>query len=475
MCALRAWTVVALVPCGALAASEGRGAAPSPTFRPSPQQEAFLDELERDTFRFFWEASPDDTGLTPDRAPGSDVSSVAGVGFALTSYLIGVERGYVSRGDAARRTLATLETLWNARQGPAARGVAGHRGLFYHFLDGRHAHRAYESELSTIDTALLMSGVLSAEVYFDREVDVERSIRTIADRLYRRVEWAWASSPGRPPLLGMGWTPEAGFLDVDWSGYNEGMILYVLALGSPSHAIDARAWEAWTRSYRWDGDRESGHVAFGPLFGHQYSHAWIDFRGIQDAYMRAKGSDYFVNSVRATNANRDYCIANPRGWKGYGELVWGLTASDGPAPGNPGAVDAAGFRSYWARGAGPGGGDDGTIAPSAAGGSVAFAPEIAIPTLMHLRGRFGDRLYAKYGFTDAFNLSYPARSGGEGWFDQQYLAIDQGPILLMVENYRSGFVWNLLKRSPYVREGLRKAGFTGGWLDAVATRTASSR
>jgi hypothetical protein len=355
--------------------------------------------------------------------------------------------------------------------------VGGHRGLFYHFVDGRRGLRAYDSELSTIDTALLMAGVLSAQVYFDRDDDVERRIRTVSDSLYRRVEWDWASSPRAPPLLSMGWTPEQGFIEADWSGYNEAMILYVLALGSPTHAIDPRSWQEWTRTYRWDGDGESAHVSFGPLFGHQYSHVWIDFRGIQDAYMRSKGSDYFVNSVRATHANRDHCIANPRGWKGYGGLVWGLTASDGPVPGQPGAVDGAGFRSYWARGAGPGGfEDDGTIAPTAAGGSVAFAPEVSIPTLMHLRERFGDRIYGPHGFKDAFNLSYAAEAGGEGWFDDQHLAIDQGPILLMVENYRSGFVWDLLKRSPYVADGLRKAGFTGGWLDATnATLAAIAR
>jgi hypothetical protein len=477
MCALYACALAASAPGGALAAGTVTlSDAVSPhAFRPSPQQQSFLDQLERDTFRFFWEASPAETGLTPDRAPGSDVASVAGIGFALTSYLVGAERGYVSRAAAAARTLTTLETLWNAPQGPAASGVSGYHGLFYHFLEGRHASRTYDSEVSTIDTALLMAGVLSAQVYFDRPDPVEQSIRTIADRLYRRVDWAWASSPRRRPLLSMGWTPERGFIEWDWSGYNEGMILYVLALGSPTHAVDAHSWEEWTRSYRWDGGAESAHVVFGPLFGHQYSHAWIDFRGIQDAYMRSKGSDYFKNSVRATHANRDYCIANPRGWKGYGELVWGLTASDGPVEGKPGAVDVEGFRSYWARGAGPGdAADDGTIAPTAAGGSVAFAPEVTIPTLMHLRERFGDRIYTRYGFKDAFNLSYRPRAGGEGWFDDQYLAIDQGPILLMVENLRSGLVWDLLKRSPYVTDGLRKAGFTGGWLDATVARSAGA-
>jgi len=435
-------------------------------YQPSAQQQAFLEELQRDTFRFFWEASPSMNGLTPDRSPGGDVSSVAAVGFALTSYLVGVERGYVTRAEAAARTRATLETLWRAAQGPGADGVAGHHGLFYHFLDGRQCVRAWGSELSTIDTALLMAGVLSSQAYFDRDEEQERAIRLLADGLYRRVDWAWASSPRHPPLLSMGWSPEAGFLDVDWRGYNEGMLLYVLALGSPTHPVDPRAWEDWTSSYQWEAANGPPHVTFGPLFGHQYSHVWIDFRGIQDHVMQAKKTDYFTNSVLATYANRAYCIANPGRWKGYGELAWGLTASDGPLDERR-AQDggASPFHAYWARGA-DASWDDGTIAPTAVGGSVPFAPEVAIPTLVSLRERFGDRLYGPYGFRDAFNLSYPDAAGA-GWFDDQYLAIDEGPILLMVENYRTGFVWELLKKSAYVTDGLRRAGFSGGWLDAT--------
>ena len=481
MCALYAGMLLALLPGGASAdAKAGPDQAAGQPYRPSPQQQAFLDRLERDTFKFFWEASPSDTGLTPDRAPGSDLSSVAAVGFALTSYLVGVERGYVTRAEAAARTLATLETLWRAPQGPAADGVAGYNGLFYHFLDGHDGVRSDQSELSTIDTALLMAGVLSSQAYFDREDETERSIRLLSDRLYRRVDWAWAYSPQHRPLLSMGWSPERGFIDVDWRGYNEGMLLYVLALGSPTHPIDPQAWEEWTRSYRWERSYGPPHVTFGPLFGHQYSHVWIDFRGIQDRYMRSKRSDYFANSVRATYANRAYCIANPGRWKGYGELVWGLTASDGPLDAAGDARASAGampFHAYWARGAGPGASwDDGTIAPTAAGGSVPFAPEAAIPTLVNFRDRFGDRLYGQYGFKDAFNLSYPDKSGApQGWFDKQYLAIDQGPILLMIENYRTGFVWELLKKSAYVTAGLRKAGFTGGWLASLADQKAVAR
>ena len=444
-------------------------AAPSAAdaYRPSPREAAFLEQLQRDTFRYFWDASPPETGLTPDRS-ASDLSSVAAVGFALTAYAVGAERGWVGRSEAAARTLTTLETLWRLPQGPAAEGVAGHHGLFYHYLEGRDGCRRGGAELSTIDTALLMAGVLAAGAYFDREDEAERAIRLRADQLYRRVDWAFAYSSRHPPLLSMGWSPETGFIDYDWRGYNEGMILYILALGSPTHPVDPRAWEEWTRTYRWQDLYGPPHVIFGPLFGHQYSHVWIDFRGIQDGYMREKGSDYFLNSVRATYANRAYCIANPGGWKGYGEMLWGLTASDGP----PRVTDLvstekAPYLAYGARGTGrDAGGDDGTIAPTAVGGSVPFAPELTIPTLLSLRDTYGDRVYGKYGFKDAFNLSYPNAGGeGRGWFDEDYLGIDQGPILLMIENYRTGFVWDLLKRSEYVVAGLRRAGFSGGWLD----------
>jgi hypothetical protein len=460
--------LLASAPARAVGASSATEPAPARPFQPSTDQLQFLDSVQRDTFEFFWRAAGPGR-LTPDRAPGPDVASVAGVGFALTSYLVGIERGWITRTDGAARTRATLETLWRAPQGPDAEGVSGHRGLYYHFVDGRDALRADGSELSTIDTALLMAGVLSAQVFFDRDDAVEGRIRDLADQLYRRVDWAWTGSLRDEALLGMGWTPEDGFLDDDWRGYNEAMLLYVLALGSPTHAIAPEAWEAWTRTYRWDEGGGAPHVAFAPLFGHQYSHVWIDFRGIQDRYMREKGIDYFVNSTRATYANRAYCLANPQGWRGYGEGVWGLTASDGPPAGgarrtrdgrNP-------FHGYWARGAAGAhdAADDGTIAPTAAGGSVPFAPEVTIPTLMAMRERFGARVYGPWGFKDAFNLSYPGGTDGEaGWFDDQHLAIDQGPILLMIENYRTGFVWDLMKRSPYVVAGLTRAGFTGGWL-----------
>jgi hypothetical protein len=316
---------------------------------------------------------------------------VAAIGFGLTAYPIGVERGWVTREDARKRVLATLRFLSSAPQGPSSRGVTGYRGFFYHFLDVKTGERFETVELSTIDTTLLLAGVLLCQSYFDGESSEESEIRSLAESLYGRIEWDWAQL--RPPLVNHGWRPDTGFLPHDWGdgGYDESMIFYVLALGSPTHPIAPEAWELITANFEWTRFYGQEYIPFNALFGHQYSHVWIDFRGIQDEYMRAKQSDYFVNSVRATYANRAYCIANPGKWKGYGELVWGLTASDGPGPVHA-DPDGTPFRAYWARAPGPDSShDDGTLAPTAVGGSVPFAPEVAIPTLMHLRDRFGDR------------------------------------------------------------------------------------
>lgn len=265
----------------------------------------------------------------------------------------------------------------------------------------------------------------------------------------------------------MGWHPEKGFLDARWKGYNEGMIIYVLALGSPTHAIPAESWKTWTSTYQWANYYGQEMVNFGPLFGHQYSHMYIDFKGIQDDYMRNKGIDYFENSRRATIANREYCIQNPAGYIGYSTSIWGLTACDGPGNDNKSNPNIA-FMGYGARGAAQWYvQDDGTIAPTAAGGSVPFAPEICLPALKAMKQKHGKMIYDRYGFKDAFNLSIVNKDGTQGWVDQDYLGIDEGPIIIQLENYESGLVWNLMKKNPYIIAGLKKAGFEGGWLDKI--------
>jgi hypothetical protein len=446
---------------------------PLPPGQLTVRQTAFLDTLEQRTFTWFWEKSDASNGLTPDRWPTKSFSSVAAVGFALTAYPIGVERGYVSRTAAADRVLSTLRFMYNAPQGPQATAVTGYKGFFYHFLDMQTGYRFEQVELSTIDTSLLLAGILFCQSYFTTATPTESAIRAYADSIYLRVDWQWVRP--QAPLVSMGWKPENGFINSDWHGLNEGMIVYILGLGSPTHPIDPAAWTEWMRTYNWADFYGYQHVNFAPLFGHQYSHIWIDFRGIQDAYMRAKGIDYFENSRRATYSQRAYATANPDGWKDYGPDIWGLTAGDGPFDttivinGQPRK-----FFTYAARGAAAGEiRDDGTIAPTAAGGSIAFAPEIAIPALIKMREKYGDDLFSTYGFFDDFDPTL----GGDikprygkvvpalGWFDTDYLGIDQGPIIAMIENYRSDLIWKTMRKNPYIVSGLRRAGFTGGWLD----------
>jgi hypothetical protein len=279
----------------------------------------------------------------------------------------------------------------------------------------------------------------------------------------------------RSPAIAMGWRPEAGFIEHDWIGYNEAMIVILLALGSPSFAVAPAAWDAWSARYdaTWGTAYGQEHLGFPPLFGHQYSHVWVDFRGIRDRYMSRRGLDYFENSRRATYAQQAYAIANPAGWKDYGRDVWGLTACDGPGDLEL-TVDgrARVFRSYTARGMASN--DDGTIAPTAMIASLPFAPEIVLPGLRALRERYGAQIYRELGFVDAFNPSFPATArpstgtvaAGAGWIDADYLGIDQGPIIAMIENHRSELIWRVMRRSAYLRRALARAGFTGGWLEA---------
>ncbi|CAH1000679.1 hypothetical protein LEM8419_01813 [Neolewinella maritima] len=423
-----------------------------------------IDELQRRTFNYFWETALPGNYQIPDRWPTENFSSIAATGFGLTSYLVGVERGYVTRDEAAERTLLTLEQLWTLPQGPAMTGVAGYKGFFYHFLTNDQALRFKEVELSTIDTGLLMAGILSAQSYFDADTDRERRIRELADQLYRRVEWDWSlNDEGR---MSMGWRPDRKFIPAQWKGYNEAMILLVLGLGSPTHPLPDDAWQRWTDGYEWADFQGYEHLNFSPLFGHQYSQMYIDFRGIQDDYMREHDSDYFENSRLATLANRAYCIDNPGEFAGYGPRQWGLTACDGPG-GLDTVIDGRPlkFFGYRARGASARHVvDDGTIAPTAAGGSVPFAPEECLAALEHMWTTQYDSLVGRYGFRDAFNPTYTFDGHTGGWYDIDYLGIDQGPILIQLENHRSELVWKLMAKNPYIRRGLERAGFTGGWL-----------
>ena len=431
-----------------------------------------VEELQKRTFNYFWELADSTNYQIPDRYPTLTFSSIAATGFGLSAYIVGAEKKYVTREAAADRTLKTLQVLWNLQQGTETSGVSGFKGFFYHFLTLDKATRFKDVELSSIDTGLLMAGILSAMSYFDKNNETEKMIRQTADALYRRVEWDWmmngneTMSMGYHPQGTPGASPKHGFIPAQWKGYNEAMVLVIMAMGSPTHPIDSTAWTTWCSTYPWDSFQGQENVQFDPLFGHQYSHVWIDFRGIQDPYMKAKGIDYFENSRRATISNRNYCIANPLGAKGYGEWCWGLTACDGPASTKMN-VDGKQwtFYDYRARGAASiQTVDDGTIAPTAAGGSYPFEPALCDSTLQYMWNTYYQDLVGEYGFKDAFNLTYVTDETPNGWFDVDYLGIDQGPILLMIENHQSELIWNVMKKNPYIVAGLKKAGFKGGWL-----------
>ena len=436
--------------------------APSDVSRSVPLDPFFAD-LEERTFRFFWETGNPRNGLIPDRFPTPSFASISAVGFGLTAYPIGVERGYISRQAARQRVLATLRFF---------AGEANQHGFFYHFIDMRSGARSNESEVSTVDTALLLAGMLFCQTYFDGDDPEEIEIRTLAEEIYRRVDWTWAQP--RPPAVALAWTPEGGFAGLDWNGYNEAMLVYLLALGSPTHPVDEQAWTQWTSTYDkfWGTLYDQTYLSFAPLFGHQYTHVWVDFRGIQDSYMREHGLDYFENSRRATYAQRRYAIANPKQFQGYGKNVWGMSASDGPGPARESNLGGdRRFLRYAARGVALGRiVDDGTIAPTAAISSLPFAPEIVLPAALEMYHRFGSSIYSSYGFLDAFNASFPGPQSPPqptlpGWVDQDYIGIDQGPILAMIENYRSALVWRVMHSNSYMREGLERAGFSGGWLE----------
>ena len=420
-----------------------------------------LATLQRESFNYFVDETNPANGLVRDKnAPGWP-ASIAAVGLALLAYPVAVERAFIARADAVRIVLATLRFLWNSPQGPQA-DATGHHGFYYHFLDMDTGRRAFKCELSTIDSAFLLAGALGAASYFKLPDPDEQEIGTLADALYRRADWQWAQNKG--DTVTMGWK-SGRFLKHRWTGYNEALLLYILGLGSPTFPLPPESYRAWCATYHWESCYGIAYLHSGSLFTHQLSHIWIDFRGIRDPFMRAKGIDYFENSHRATLVQQRYAIDNPGRFAGYGQHCWGITASDGPGPATL-VVDGVKrkFFDYIARGV-PCGPDDGTIAPWAVIASLPFAPEIVLPTIAYFAQ--SPALRCGYGFKSTFNATYRRKGSAGEWVSPWHFGIDQGPILLMIENYRSGLPWRLMRDCPYVGAGLRRAGFDGGWLAAA--------
>jgi hypothetical protein len=425
----------------------------------SLSDEELLDRFQRGAFGYFVDCYNPENGLVADTSRPGSPASIAVVGFALSCYPVGVERGWMTRAEAVARTLATLRFFAESRQGDQP-NVTGHQGFYYHFLDMQTGERVWQSELSLIDTTLLLAGVLTASVYFAGDSPDEARIRELADLIYLRIDWCWAR--GGKATARQGWKPESGFLHYGWDGYDEATILYVLGLASPANALPLDSYTCWTATYQWENIYDHEYLYAGPLFVHQYSHAWVDFAGIRDEFMREKNSDYFESSRNATYVQREYARRNPYDYAGYGDNCWGLTACDGPGFMTQ-ALDGRErrFFGYAARGA-PFGPDDGTIGPCAAFASLPFAPEMSLAALRHYCDRYPDMI-KDCRLPGAFNPTLPG-DGPAGWVSEGCYGLDQGIVVLMIENYRSGLIWKLMRQCPYVVEGLRRAGFTGGWL-----------
>lgn len=385
-----------------------------------------MDEIERAAFQFFWDQASPQTGLIKDRAnaTGSDnytVSSIASVGFGLTALCIGSSRGYMPTATIRDRVQLTLSTLLNTAE--------GHEGFFYHFLDMSTAKRAWTSELSNIDTAILLCGVLTARQYFKDDAEISG----LATQIYERVNWQWMLDNSTSTLW-MSWTPESGFQNAHWDHYCELMMMYLLGLGSPTYPLPAASWSAWSRpTYTYNGIT---YISSGdPLFTHQFSHAWFDFRSKHDAF-----GDYFQNSTKATQAHKAFCLSLANQFPNYADDLWGITASDSA-------------HGYVAWGGPPATGPiDGTVVPCAAGGSLPFLYTDCMKVLRNIRGKYPTRAWGRYGYIDAFNP-------GSSWTNSDVIGLDVGITMLMVENYRTQFVWNTFMANPEMQSAMQVAGF----------------
>ncbi|HSP89112.1 MAG TPA: glucoamylase family protein [Ignavibacteriaceae bacterium] len=425
---------------------------------PTKEENIFLDTLQYRSFLFFINEINPENGLVKDRTQKESAASIAAVGWGVVAWAIGAEHNWITRDKAAELTLNLLRFLYNSEQS-AEPDATGYQGFYYHFLNMETGKREWDCELSTIDTAWLIAGIRFAVQYYNKDNDVEKEIRDLGDKVTNRINWDWtiikkSRNEGHKGLVAMGYEPETGLGDFGWFGYTEALYLYILAAGT-TLSNPQPAYDAWLSGYDWKEPYEGlAHVTFPPLFGHQFSHMFIDFRGLADKYLVEKGIDYFENSRRATLSNRLYCIENPGGWVGYDSLTWGISACDGP-----GDFTKDGKRFYGYAGRGASGPDDyfhedGTITPEAAGGSIPFAPEYCIPALKNMYHKYGDKgLWDKYGLKDAFNLTVD-------WYDPDYLGLDEGPIVIMIENFRTGLVWEYAMKDPVIKKGLERLDFT---------------
>jgi hypothetical protein len=416
---------------------------------------AMLDSIQHKTFLFFLNEHSPDKGIVKDRAAVWAPASIASTGFGIPSFAIGVERNWITRKQAAEITLNMLKFFANSVQSTDT-NATGYKGFYYHFLRMNSGTREWKCELSSIDTGLLMMGIIFARNYYNLDNEDEKQIRDLSAMLLGRMDWSFFLMPPtgkHPNCISMAWSPEEGLLNHGWSGYNEGLFLYVLAAGTGMKDVE-KSYNSWLSTYDWETPYKGlSHVAFPPLFGHQFSQAFIDYRGLGDKYMKEKGIDYFENSRRATYVQREYAIENPKGWVGYDSLCWGFTASDGPGSSyNFGDKKFEGYAGRGSSGRDHTIAEDGTIAPYGPMSSLPFAPEIVLPTIKSINARYGKELWGKYGYYDSFNPTIK-------WVNNDFIGIDQGPMLIMIENFRTGLVWDYVMKDPIIQTGLTKLGY----------------
>lgn len=424
-------------------------------YRLAKDQKEFLDTLQRRTFNYFLHEVNEKNGLVKDRSTKDSPASIAAVGFGLPTYAIAAEKGWIERKKAYNITLATLKFYLKSEQSKSP-SATGYKGFYYHFLKMNNGKREWKSELSSIDTAWLLAGLIFCRQYYSGETPEELEIRKLSTKLIERVDWNFMQlKDGRFKYgISLGWSPEEGFHKRGWHGYDESLFIYILAAGS-GMKNPTEAYNTWLSTYVWQEPYQGlDHLIFPPMFGHQYTNMFIDFRNLSDKYMREKGIDYFENSRRAVLTQQRYAIENPLKWKGYGELMWGLSACDGPEAKNN--KDGKEYLGYAARGTSGRDSvlfDDGTLAPTAVAASLPFAPEVCLPTLENMKVMYGDRgLWDKYGFQDAFNPTAE-------WIATDCLGIDQAPIIIMIENFYNGLVWKTIMKDPIIKKGLEILDF----------------
>jgi hypothetical protein len=428
-------------------------------FKDLPEnQKLFLDSLQRSTFDFFIKEMNPENGLVKDRSSKDSPASMAVTGFAVPIWAMGAEKGWIKKEFAEELTLTLINFLMNSEQSAAA-DATGYKGFYYHFLDMKTGKRTWNCELSTVDSGFLFAALIFARNYYNSDSEIHKKIREGIAKILARADWDFFTIKDEKSNykngLSMGWSPEEGMIDHCWWGFNEAIVLFVMQAGMDSKDYKI-TYDRWLRDYDWQTPYPGlGHFIFPPLFGHHYSHMFVDFRGIYDVKNREKGIDYWENTRRATYTQQMFGKENPKKWVGFDEFTWGLSACDGP--GSKFNKDGYQFMDYSARGFSKPGmqwNDDGTIAPTAAGGSIPFAPEIAIPTLMNMKYKYGSTgLWGKYGFQDSFNPT-------AGWVAKDCLGIDQAPIVLMTENYISNFVWKYFMKDKIVIDGLKNLGYS---------------